>query len=100
MRAHCARVTALCNTENTDIMTTEAMNNLWQYLQGLSLSRRNRKWLAERLVSFEEEKEAAPTLMTKAQYFARLDEAEQGESHAMLHEENVADYLKRRGYDI
>ena len=51
MRAHCARVTALCNTENTYIMTTKAMNNLWQYLQGLSLSRRNRKWLAEWLLT-------------------------------------------------
>ena len=26
------------------------MNNLWSYLQGLSLTASNRKWLAERLV--------------------------------------------------
>lgn len=81
-------------------MTTVAMNSLWEFLKSLSLSRRNRKWLAERLISFDEEKKADPTLMTKEEYFARLDEAEQSPSHAMLHEENVADYLKRRGYDI
>ena len=27
------------------------MNNLWNYLQGLSLSASNRRWLAERLMS-------------------------------------------------
>ena len=32
-------------------MTTTAMNNLWSYIQGLSLSQRNRKWLAERLIN-------------------------------------------------
>ena len=31
-------------------MTTLAMNNLWNYLQGLSLSAENRQWLAERLI--------------------------------------------------
>lgn len=31
-------------------MTTVAMNNLWAYIQGLSLSKRNRMWLAERLI--------------------------------------------------
>ena len=31
-------------------MTTIAMNNLWTYIQGLSLSQRNRKWLAEKLI--------------------------------------------------
>ena len=32
-------------------MTTFALNNLWSYLQGLSLSQRDRKWLAEKLIS-------------------------------------------------
>ena len=81
-------------------MTTVAMNNLWQYLQSLSLSRRNRKWLAERLVSFDEEADKDPTLMTKDQFFARVDEAERGESHAMLPGENLTEFLRRRGYDI
>ena len=31
-------------------MTTVALNNLWNYLQGLSLTASNRKWLAEKLI--------------------------------------------------
>ncbi len=31
-------------------MNAISMNNLWTYLQGLSLTASNRKWLAERLV--------------------------------------------------
>jgi len=31
-------------------MNTVSMNNLWNYLQGLSLTANNRRWLAERLV--------------------------------------------------
>ena len=30
-------------------MNAVSMNNLWSYLQGLSLTARNRRWLAERL---------------------------------------------------
>ena len=31
-------------------MTTVAMNNLWAYIQGLSLSQSDRKWLANKLI--------------------------------------------------
>ena len=31
-------------------MTTTALNNLWNYLQGLSLSQSDREWLANKLV--------------------------------------------------
>ena len=31
-------------------MTTFALNNLWTYLQGLSLSQSDREWLANKLV--------------------------------------------------
>ena len=31
-------------------MTTFALNNLWAYLQGLSLSQRVREWLAKKLI--------------------------------------------------
>ena len=36
------------------IMTTFALNNLWTYLQGLSLSRSDREWLANKLIEPEE----------------------------------------------
>ena len=31
-------------------MNTISMNNLWNYLQGLSLTASNRKWLADKLI--------------------------------------------------
>lgn len=31
-------------------MTTFALNNLWNYLRGLSLSQSDREWLAEKLI--------------------------------------------------
>lgn len=31
-------------------MTTFALNNLWAYLQGLSLSQSDREWLANKLI--------------------------------------------------
>ena len=41
-----------------------------------------------------------PTCMTKEEYFAMLDRAEQGPSHAMLPGEDLTAFLKRRGYDV
>ena len=31
-------------------MNSASLNNLWQYLEGLSLSKGNRRWLAERFM--------------------------------------------------
>ena len=39
-------------------MTTVAMNNLWNYIQGLSLSAKNQAWLAARLT--EASKQSKP----------------------------------------
>lgn len=36
-------------------MTTVALNNLWSYLQGLSLSQKDRRWLANKLVESTED---------------------------------------------
>ena len=41
-----------------------------------------------------------PTRMTKEEYFAMLEEAEQGPSHSMLPGEDLTTFLKRRGYDL
>jgi len=45
-----------------------------------------------------------PTEMTREEYFAMLDEAEQqierGEGVAMLPNEDLSTFLKRNGYDI
>lgn len=49
-------------------MTTFALNNLWTYLQGLSLSQSDREWLAGKLVMPKE-------TVSSVDDNARLDEA-------------------------
>ena len=44
------RVNFAAKNKKNHVMNAIAMNNLWSYLQGLSLTASNRKWLAERLV--------------------------------------------------
>lgn len=39
-------------------MSTAALNNLWAYIQGLSLSYSDRQWLAEHLLEPEEIEQA------------------------------------------
>ena len=53
------------------------MNNLWSYIQGLSLTASNRKWLAERLVEPQKmEATVPPVLQTWEEALADLDESE------------------------
>ena len=81
-------------------MTTVALNNLWNYLQGLALTKKDRDWLAGKL---QEPKINAkdPTYMTKEEFFANVDEAleqvKQGRVHRMLPNESLDDFLKRVG---
>ena len=41
-----------------------------------------------------------PTLMTKEEFFARVDEAAKGTSARMLPNENLTEFLRRQGYDL
>jgi hypothetical protein len=50
------------------LMTSFALNNLWTYLQGLSLSQTDREWLANKLIMPKE------TVLSEDDN-ARLDEA-------------------------
>lgn len=82
----------------------EAMNvQLWQNIGAIADDQSLMKRLAKYVAKLVKEKND-PTLMTKEEYFAMLDEAEQqlarGEGHAMLPGENLTDFLRRRGYDI
>ena len=60
-------------------MTTMALNNLWSYLQGLALSRKDRDWLAGKLMEATE-KEVAETRRqqeyVKETLYRALDEVE------------------------
>ena len=81
-------------------MTTVAMNNLWTYIQGLSLSQRNRKWLADKLVEpLEDTKTAQQKAYVKETLTRALKEVEQakrGEIKMMTEEEFLED-LKKEG---
>ena len=55
-------------------MDAVSMNNLWNYIQGLSLTASNRKWLAERLIEHEEK--VPPVLQTMEDALSDLDESE------------------------
>ena len=50
------------------------------------------------------QKKADPTLMTKEEFFAKIEQAEQqierGEYSVLLPDEDVTTHLKRLGYDI
>lgn len=61
-------------------MTSVALNNLWNYIQGLSLSARNEAWLAQRLQESSRAKKARKkddACMTREEFFKMLDESEQ-----------------------
>ena len=58
-------------------MNAVSMNNLWSYLQGLSLTASNRKWLAEKLIASDKEQTVAPpVLQTWEEAMSDLDESE------------------------
>ena len=82
-------------------MTTFALNNLWSYLQGLSLSKSDRKWLAEKLLTATDED--AETIRqqnyVKESLYRALDEVEsakRGESKLMTDDEFMQS-LKNEG---
>jgi len=82
----------------------EAMNvQLWQNIGAIADSELLMRRLAKYVAKLVKEKND-PTLMTKEEYFAMLDEAEQqaarGEGVAMLSGEDLTDFLRRNGYDI
>ena len=54
-------------------MSTIQIESLWQYIQTLSLGKRNRKWLAERLLENETTESSVNATTLKA-----MKEAEEG----------------------
>ena len=53
-------------------MNAVSMNNLWNYLQGLSLTANNQRWLAERLLE-SSEKESSIDGMPKKLVFPKIE---------------------------
>jgi len=54
-------------------MNAVSLNNLWTYIQGLTLTASNRKWLADHL--YESVKEES-TLMSEEEFYGKLNRAE------------------------
>lgn len=61
-------------------MNAVSMNNLWNYLQGLSMTASNRKWLAEKLVQPHSEPVMTEEEVTEGiqNAFAQLKEVKEG----------------------
>lgn len=49
-------------------MTTFALNNLWNYLQGLSLSQSDKEWLANKLIMPTKQEDADSAEKRKANF--------------------------------
>ena len=90
------------------IMTAVQLNALnaqiWRDMGILAEDEGMMKRVARYLRKLTKEMKEDSTLMTKEEYFAMLDEAEQqaarGEGVAMLPGEDLTDFLRRNGYDI
>lgn len=73
-------------------MTSFALNNLWTYLQGLSLSQSDREWLANKLIT-PDDNGSALTAEERKSRFLRLagcwsDSAEGKEHYQMMKHRN------------
>ena len=81
-------------------MHTQLLQNIGYIADDEALMRR----LTAYSKKLAKEKASYPTLMTKEEYYAMLEEAEQqlkrGEGMTMLPDEDLTDFLKRNGYEI
>ena len=57
-------------------MNAVSLNNLWLYLQGLTLTADNKRWIADHLYEEARQEEEALSPYTMEEINARLDEAE------------------------
>lgn len=83
------------------IMTTVALNNLWTYIEGLSLKRKDREWLASKLLEpkADDAKTAKQKAYVKETLTRALNEvkaAKRGEVK-MMTEEEFLEGLKSEG---
>ena len=86
-------------------MTTSQMNaEIFQNLSVLAESEDMMKRVAKYLRKLVKEQKADPTLMSKEEFFEKLDKAEEdyqkGNFTTLQPGESVTDMLKRCGYDI
>lgn len=74
---------------NSATYDSNAMNNLWNYIQGLPLSQYDRRWLADRLIeSTKEDENSILAEARKAIEEMRRQSEENGNSEMTLDEIN------------
>ena len=82
-------------------MTSEALNNLWTYIDGLSLKKKDREWLADKLLEThaEDAKTARQKAYVKESLTRALKEVEEAkkEGRKMMTEEEFLEGLKKDG---
>ena len=85
------------------IMNAVEIRKVWNGLQALALTNRNRQWLADRLIESKtptrsRAKKQDPTLMTKDEFFAKVDEAleqaKRGEVYRFESNEDMFNWLE------
>ena len=82
-------------------MTAMELNaQIWRDMAEIADSESLLQQLAKYLKKLVKEKAKDPSLMTKEEFFARVDEAKKGKSHRMNPDENLTDFLKRNGYEV
>lgn len=91
--------------ERNDIMTALQLNaDIYRNLAVLSEDETMLDKAAKSLRRLVKQMTNDPTCMSKEEYFAKLDRAEQqyarGEYHVMEHNENLTSYMRRMGYDL
>jgi hypothetical protein len=79
-------------TVQQNTMNTELWQSIGAIADNESLMRRLTRY-AKRLVKEKND----PTLMTKEEFFARIDEAKKGPSYELLEGETIEDLIKRVG---
>ncbi|MBO4373392.1 MAG: hypothetical protein J5826_10705 [Bacteroidales bacterium] len=82
-------------------MTTFALNNLWNYIQGLTLARSDREWLAGKLMepSADEIETKSQQEFVKDSLYRALDEVKEAKrgGKQLMTEEEFFERLKADG---
>ena len=80
-------------TAQTSALNAEILRNLGTLAESETMLNRVAKYLRKLM----KEREADPTLMTKEEFFARVDEAKKGPTFELKDGETIEDLIKRIG---
>jgi hypothetical protein len=83
------------------MMTATQLNaDILQNLGVIANDENALKRVAKYLRKVAKELTSDPTLMTKEDFFARIDKAKEGPSYSMLPDEDLKTFLRRLGHEI